>query len=61
MINYDKEIKQILKRCKSENVIVPDLKEILRMGYLIGNCKSAAYELYQFIISNNWKYFRRWM
>ncbi|CDW90949.1 UNKNOWN [Stylonychia lemnae] len=60
-ICYDKEIKLIIKRSKHENVFVPELKELNRILYLIQNCKSAAYELYQFLINSSWKYFRRWI
>eukprot|EP00347_Sterkiella_histriomuscorum_P003729 403363170 len=60
-ICYDRELKLTIKRNKSESVVIPELKDLHRINYLISNCKSAAFELYQFLISNNWKYFRRWI
>ena len=31
------------------------------MTTLISTCKTAAYELYSYLMSNHWKYFRKWM
>lgn len=60
-MSFDKELKFIIKKSKAESIQVPDLIDLQRMLYLISNCKSAAYELYQFLVNSNWKYFRRWI
>lgn len=39
---------------------VPEQKNLQRIFTIINECKSAAYELYQTLISTNWKDFKRW-
>jgi hypothetical protein len=58
-MSYDKELRSILKKIKND--FIPDVKSILRLTTLISTCKTAAYELYSYLMSNHWKYFRKWL
>ena len=44
---------------KSESV--PETKLVCRMITLISTCKSAAYELFTFVVGTNFKVIRKWM